>query len=280
MDKRVRQALAYSIDKNKIVNEVMAGNARVIDGPILPDSFAYNNEIKKYDYSVATSSRLLADAGWKIVELTAADLAQAEINLTSEDAAIKKQAEAKIKMGGGKWLIKDNNYLVVKLTTVDNEEYSRVAALIAKFWNDINIKTEVNLVPANQVQVDIIKTRNFDALIYGEITGADPDPYAFWHSSQIGQDGLNIVDYANKEVDKLLEDGRLSFDLNLRQEKYKKFQEIIAEDEPAIFLYSPNYTYVQSKKIKGFNVKSIILPSDRFGDIDRWYINTGKKIIW
>lgn len=280
MDKRVRQALAYAINKNKIVDEVMAGDARVIDGPILPNSFAYNNEIKKYDYNVATSSRILASAGWKIAELTAADITQAQADLTNKDEAIKKQAEAKIKMGVGKWLIKDNNYLTITLTTVDNQEYSQVATLVAKFWNDINVKTEINLVPANQIQVDVIKSRNFNALIFGEMTGADPDPYAFWHSSQIGQAGLNIADYANKEVDKLLEDGRLSSDLKVRQEKYKKFQEIIAEDEPAIFLYSPNYTYVQSKKIKGFNIKSIILPSDRFGDIAEWYINTGKKIIW
>ncbi|MDD4272031.1 MAG: ABC transporter substrate-binding protein [Patescibacteria group bacterium] len=280
MDKRVRQALAYAIDKNEIVNKVMAGNARVIDGPILPNSFAYNNQIKKYDYSTATSSNLLTGAGWKIVELTEADLVQAEKDLTDKDEAIKKQAEAKIRMGAGKWRVKDNNYLVIKLTTVDNQEYGQAAELIAKFWNDVNVKTEINLVPANQIQVDVIKSRAFDALIYGEITGADPDPYALWHSSQIGQSGLNIADYANKEVDKLLEDGRLTLDIKARQEKYKKFQEIIAEDEPAIFLYSPNYTYVQSKKIKGFNVKSIISPSDRFDDIARWYINTGKKIIW
>ncbi|MBI4779222.1 hypothetical protein HY797_02090 [Candidatus Falkowbacteria bacterium] len=279
-DKKVRQALAYAIDKNKIVSEVMAGNARIIDGPILSNNFAYNSEIKKYNYNIASSSRLLAEAGWKIIELTAADIAQAQADLTAKEEAIKKQAEAKIKMGAGKWLMKNNDYLIVPLTTVDNQEYGKTAELIAKFWNDINVKTEVHLVPANQIQVDIIKSRNFNALIYGEITGADPDPYAFWHSSQIGQFGLNIADYANKEVDKLLEDGRLISDIKARQEKYKKFQEIIAEDEPAIFLYSPNYTYVQSKKIKGFNVKSIILPSDRFGGVNQWYINTGKKIVW
>ncbi len=280
MDKRVRQALAYAVDKNKIVDEVMAGNARVINGPILPGSFAYDNEIKKYDYNTATSSRILAEAGWKIIELTAADIAKANEDLTNKDEAVKKQAEAKIKMGAGKWLIKDNNYLAITLTTVDNQEYGQAAELIAKFWQDINVKVEVNLVPANQIQVDVIKSRNFNALLYGEFTGADPDPYAFWHSSQIGQSGLNIADYANKEVDKLLEDGRLSLDLNARRDKYKKFQKIIAEDEPAIFLYSPNYTYVQSKKIKGFNVKSIVSPSDRLSDVDQWYINTGKKIIW
>lgn len=279
-DKKVRQALALAIDKNKMVAEIMAGNARLIDGPILPDSFAYNNEIKKYDYNAASSSRLLAEAGWKIADLTAADITRAKADLKAKDEAVKKQAEAKIKMGPGKWLVNNNNYLTITLTTVDNQEYGRAAELIAKFWHDLNIKTEINLAPANQIQTDIIKSRNFTALIYGEITGADPDPYAFWHSSQAGLAGLNIADYANKEVDKLLEDGRLNSKPEVRRDKYKKFQEIIAEDEPAIFLYSPNYTYVQAKKIKGFNVKSIILPSDRFGDISQWYINTGKKIVW
>jgi len=72
----------------------------------------------------------------------------------------------------------------------------------------------------------------------------------------------------------------LTNDLKLRLEKYKKFQELIVEDEPAIFLYSPNYTYVQSKEIKGFGVTSIILPKDRFADVNQWHINTGKKIVW
>lgn len=279
-DKKVRQALAHAVDKNRLVAEIMSGNARVIDGPILPGSFAYNEGIKKYNYDAATSSRLLAEAGWKTVEVAEADIIQAEADLGTKDEAAKKQAEAKIKMGPGRWLIKDNNYLAITLITVDNQEYGRAAELIAKLWQDINVKTEVKLAPAAQIQTEIIRPRNFEALIYGEIIGADPDPYAFWHSSQIGQAGLNIADYANKEADKLLEDGRLSSELEARREQYKKFQEIIAEDEPAIFLYSPNYTYVQAKKIKGFNVKNIILPSDRFSDIGQWYVNAGKKIVW
>jgi len=279
-DKKVRQALSYAIDKNQIVSAVLAGNARVIDSPVLPESFAYNKDIKKYNYDVATSSRLLLEAGWKIVEFKQEDIDQAETDLLSEDEAAKKQAQIKIDLGVGKWLFKDNNYLTVNITTVDNSEYAQAAALIADSWRKLNIKTEVNLVPASQMQIEVIKTRNFTALLYGEIVGADPDPYAFWHSSQIGPAGLNIADYSNKEVDKLLEEGRLTNDLNLRQEKYKKFQEILAEDEPAIFLYSSNYTYVQSKDIKGFNVKNIILPSDRFANVTEWYMKTGKRIVW
>ena len=68
-------------------------------------------------------------------------------------------------------------------------------------------------------------------------------------------------------------------DINLRIEKYKKFQEIITQEIPAIFIYSPTYTYVQSKKIKGFDIKNILIPQDRFSNIDEWYIKTGKKFI-
>lgn len=279
-DKKVRQALAYGIDKAKIVSDVMGDDGRVIDGPILPESFAYNTAVKKYNFDMATSSRLLLEAGWEIVELKEADINQANQDLTSSDEAVKKQAEAKINMGAGKWLMKNNNYLTLELTTVNNDEYSQVASLVAQAWREINVKTKINLVSAAQIQIDVIRPRNFSALFYSEIAGADPDPYAFWHSSQIGPAGLNIADYGNKEVDKLLEDGRLTNDVKARQEKYKKFQEIIAEDEPAIFLYNSNYIYVQSKNIKGFNIKSIVLPSDRFAGVNQWYIKTGKKIVW
>ena len=280
LDKKVRQALAYAIDKNKIISQVMDGNARVIDSPVLPESFAYNNDLKKYNYDVATSSRLLEEAGWKIVEFKPEDIDKAGDDLLSEDELVKKQAQAKLDMGVGRWLTKDNNYLTISLNTVDNSEYGQTAKLIAEFWLQVNVKTNVDLVPASQIQTDVIKTRNFTALFYGEIIGADPDPYAFWHSSEIGPTGLNIADYNNKEIDKLLEEGRLTNDLQARQEKYKKFQEILAEDVPAIFIYSPNYTYVQSKNIKGFNVKNIIIPSDRFADVSQWYLRTGKKIVW
>ena len=279
-DKKVRQALAYAIDKDKIIGQVMAGSARAIDSPVLPESFAYNPGAKKYNFDLASSSRLLSEAGWQAAELKAEDIEKAQADSASKDEAVKKPADAKLDMGAGRWLIKNNNYLTVSLTTVDNPEYSRTAQLIAEFWSRINIKTKINLVPANQIQAEVVRPRNFSALFYGEIVGADPDPYAFWHSSQIGQAGLNIADYSNKEVDKLLEEGRLTNDLKIRQEKYKKFQEILAEDMPAVFLYSPNYTYVQSKKIKGFNVKSIILPSDRFADVNEWYMKTGRKIVW
>ncbi len=281
-DKKVRQALVLAIDKNKIISEILGDEARLIDSPILPDSFAYNPEIKKYKYNIEEAAKLLEQAGWKIVELAEDDISQAEQDILNEEIEenIKKQSENKLALGAGEWRTKDNEYLIIKLTTVDNEENAQIAQAISEFWQTVNIKTIVELAPANQIQNEIIKPRNFDALFYSEVVGADPDPYPFWHSSQIGENGLNITDYVNKEVDALLEDARLTSDIEARKEKYKKFQEIIAEEAPAIFLYSPIYTYVQSKKVKGFDVKNILIPRDRFSNIAEWYVKTGKKLVW
>ena len=279
-DKKVRQALVLAIDKNKIISGILGDEARSIDGPILPDSFAYNPDIKKYEYNIKEAAELLDQAGWKITELTEDDISQAEQDALSEDEEIKLQAEKKLAIGAGKWRAKDDEFLVLKLTTVDNEENTQIAQAISGFWQEINIRIEVELISANQIQAEIIKPRNFSALFYSLVVGADPDPYPFWHSSQIGENGLNITDYANKDVDALLEDARLTSDIEARKEKYKKFQEIIAEEAPAIFLYSPTYTYVQSKKVKGFDVRNILIPRDRFANIAEWYVKTGKKLVW
>ncbi len=279
-DKKVRQALSFALDKNKIAIIANEQDALIIDGPIFPESFAYNANVKKYNYNIAVAAKLLDEAGWKTIKISQKDIDQAKTEINSVDKAIKEKAKIKISLGVGEWRVKNSDYLIIKLTTVDAPEYIKIAEEVAKFWRAVNVKVIVNSAQGNKVQSEIIRQRDFDALLYSELANADPDPYAFWHSSQIGQTGLNIADYNNKEVDKLLEDGRSTNDINARSDRYNKFQEIIAEEQPAIFLYSPNYTYVLSKRIKGFSVKNILMPCDRFANINEWYIKTSKKLVW
>jgi peptide/nickel transport system substrate-binding protein len=283
-DKNIRKALALAIDKKEIVNEIFAGKYKIVDGPILQNSFAYNPNIKKYDYNKAEVEKILDQAGWKIKNITKEMTAGAEKNINSKNEAEKSEAEEILKVGEGNWRAKENkkinSFLSINLVTIDSSDNTLVAEKIKKFWEAVGIKTLVATVPAVQIQTDVIKPREFDALFYGQILGADPDEYAFWHSSQAGEKGLNISDFSNKEVDQLLEDARTISDVKQRQEKYFKFQNIITDEVPAIFMYSPTYTYVQSKKVKGFNITDIISPKDRFSDISNWYIKTTSKIIW
>jgi len=296
-DKRARRALALAIDKGAIIKDDLGGDARLVDGPILPNNFAYNKNNKKYNYNKEEAIKLLDDAGWETVEITEDEIIEAKNALATSTSATStvssgraepeekngetvKANEDKLMMGAGSWRRKDGKFLVVKLTAVEADRNHQVVEHIKKFWEEIGVKTVVEFIPANQIEMDVIRPRKFEALFYSQILGADPDLYVLWHSSQIGEGGLNLSDYANKDVDRLLEDARISSDLQERKEKYKKFQEIITEDLPAIFLYSPVYTYVQSKKIKGFGVKNILTPRDRFSNITEWYIKTGKKLVW
>lgn len=308
--KEIRQALALSINKNEILENLLNSEARLIDGPILPDSFAYNQKNKKYNYNKEEAEKLLDGAGWKIVEITEDEITESleptlsdieddlgtggeateSENIEEEEEADNSQntiseseqavQDEKNRVGAGNWRIKDDKFLIIKLSVVETDENIQIVEYIKKFWEDIGIKTEIEVVLASQIEIDVIKPRNFEALFYSQILGADPDLYVFWHSSQVGETGLNLSDYANKDVDQLLEDARISSNIEIRKEKYKKFQEIVTNDLPAIFLYSPTYTYVQSKKVKGFDIKSILTPKDRFSNITDWYIKTRKKLIW
>jgi peptide/nickel transport system substrate-binding protein len=79
-------------------------------------------------------------------------------------------------------------------------------------------------------------------------------------------------------VDELLEKARLSLSADERASYYKEFQELLAEEAPAAFLYSPAYTYAVSRRVKGVDAATIFSPSDRFADVAKWYIET--KSAW
>ncbi|MDD5032354.1 MAG: ABC transporter substrate-binding protein, partial [Patescibacteria group bacterium] len=279
-DKKVRQALAFALSKSEIVSSVFGEDAYLIDGPILPNSFAYNQEMKKYKFGPEEAEKLLAEAGWAKVDITGEEIAKAETDKGGTDEKIKAEAEMKLAQGVGSWRKKDNKFLAINLTTVETENNIKIAEKIKSFWEKAGVKTNLNIIPVSQIQTEIIKPKNFAALLYGQVVGHDPDVYTFWHSSQASEGGSNLANYTNKDIDQLLEDARLTSNQEQRIEKYKKFQEIIAEEVPAIFLYSPYYTYLQSKKIKGFSVNNILIPSHRFANISDWYVKTGKRLIW
>jgi len=169
--------------------------------------------------------------------------------------------------------------LTAVLTVVGSGDNVTVAENIKAYWEKSGVAITLKVVSGEQA-ADIIKSRDFEILLYGEAVGGDPDVYAFWHSSQIGAKGLNLSGYNNPAADKLLVEARTTTNLAERISKYQKFQEIVTGDLPAIFLYSPTYTYVQNNSVKGFSGTMIIEPSDRFSGVGDWYLKTKKKLTW
>jgi len=168
--------------------------------------------------------------------------------------------------------------LQLSLVTVDQHQLVKVADILKSQWGEAGIKTEINALDIVTLEKDFIKTRGYESLLFGEVLNSIPDPFPFWHSSQVKDPGLNLSLYKNEEADKFLEQGREASDPEIRRESYENFQEEILKDYPAIFLYSPSYTYLVKKEIKGINEEVIINPSKRFSNIENWYIKT--KRVW
>jgi len=168
--------------------------------------------------------------------------------------------------------------LEFSLTTVDQPILKEVAKLLQRQWEALGARVEIKTVDSTNFPEEIIRPRDYEMLLFGEVLGAIPDPFPFWHSSQKRDPGLNLAMYENKKCDKLLEEVRESLDENLRKEKLEGFQDILIEDAPAVFLYNPDYLYLVSKEIKGINTKTIVDPSKRFSGIEDWYIKT--KRVW
>ena len=167
--------------------------------------------------------------------------------------------------------------LKISLVTIDQEELSQAADLIKKQWEALGVQLEVKKVSLLSLEQDFWNPRDYESLLFGKIMGLIPDPYPFWHSTQKREPGLNLSLYGNKEADKLLEEARQILDEKERLEKYRIFQDIIIEDAPAVFLYSPDYLYLVSKEIKVINTKIVADPSKRFIDIENCYIKTKRS---
>jgi len=160
------------------------------------------------------------------------------------------------------------------LVTVDQPEMIKTAEILKEQWKKIGAEVEIQTYSLFQLEKDFIKPREYDALLFGEVLGAIPDPFPFWHSTQTQDPGLNLALYENEKADELLEENRKSSDPEIRAEKLEAFQEIIIQDVPALFLYSPDYIYSISKEINGVEVKKIVDPSKRFSGIENWYTKT------
>ncbi len=171
----------------------------------------------------------------------------------------------------------ENILLQFTISTVNQPQLIKTAEILKSQWEKIGATIEIKTMNPIEIR-QIIKDRNYDALLYGEALGMLFDPYPFWYSTQKNDPGLNLSKYENKEVDKLLKEGRETLKEDDRKMKYEKFQEILIEDAPAVFLYNLNYIYLISGKIKGIETEKIVDPSKRFSNVENWYIRT--KRIW
>ena len=245
-DKTVRLALSYVVNKKELIDQVLSGEGEAVETPIPRSLLGYNPHTKIYDFAPEHAGNILEAAGW-----------------VKNEEGIRE---------------KDGVKLEFTLTTTDWPELAETAKILKEQWEKIGAKVELKILPTGEIQQDYIRPREYEALLFGEVLNYDPDPFAFWHSSQKKDPGLNLALYDNSKVDALLEEARKTIDQNVRAEKYQKFQELLIDDVPAIFLYSPHYLYVHNQSVKGAELDNIVIPANRFSEIENWFVKT--KRVW
>lgn len=253
-DAEVRKALDIAIDKKTIVENVLYGFGVTANGPIPKGFTEYADEYVdtiSQEERISKAKTILEQNGWKLNE-----------------SGIYEKTDKK----------KNTKTLSFSIATSDAPELKKTAALVKQTWEKVGAKVDVKIFEAGDLSQNIIRPRKYDSLLFGEIIGNDLDLFAFWHSSQRNDPGLNIAMYANIKADKLLTDARTITNREDRLVKYQEFDKEIRKDTPAIFLYSPTFIYLYPKKIKGLEIDHITVPSDRFSNIHNWYIETEK--IW
>jgi peptide/nickel transport system substrate-binding protein len=241
-EKAVRQALWLSTDRSNIINEVYNGNAAPAYGPILPGSIGYNESIEQSVHlNLEEAAGILDKAGWVL---------NPETNVRMKK---DKPLEFNLVLSG---------HLVLNVKT---------AQLLENQWEKLGAKVNLVVVGPAELENQYIRPRSFDALLFSENVGADPDPFPFWHGTQTHDPGLNLSGFVNTEADKLLTEARQTSDQNIRGKNYSRFQEIINSELPAIFLARSLYIYNVPKKVGGIELEDIVNPSERFLDINHWY---------
>ncbi len=251
LDKKLRQALDYALDKKTIISKVYGNDAELATGPIANFAFAYQTASNDYSFNPTKAKELLASAGWK------------EITIGSSTTTV---------------LQKNGENLKLELTTTSNLNELQVAELIAQYWSAVGIQTSIVSEEKNTFFSRVIKPKNYSVLLYSIINPLNSDPYAFWHSSQSDDKGYNLSNLSSSKIDRLIEEARLDANTSKRIANYSEFQKIINDEVPAIFLANQNFVYIQSKKIKGFTTKIISSPEDRFDNINEWYLSEKKRL--
>ena len=241
----VRKALDLSVDRQEIINNVLNGKGVVLNSPFFSQMKGYVDKDKQVN--IVEASKILDDAGWKM----------------DEKENVRKKSGTKLEF---------------ELVTTDWPELNQTADLLKKQWEKIGAKIDVKILTVSDLQQNYIRTREYDSLLFGQAINFNPDLYSFWHSSQKRDPGLNLSLFDNKDADGLLESVRQEVDEAKRIEDYRKFQEIIFKEVPAVFLYGRYYIYPVNNSVQGIDVKNINAPQQRFTDVNKWFVKT-KRVL-
>ena len=237
-DHRIREAIAYAIDRQELINGVLLGHGEIIASPYKPGTSWVNKSLKPRAFNPDKARNILASAGW--------------ID-SDKDGYLDKH---------GKML----SFTII--TNNGNKQRADTATIIQQRLKQVGIKVNVRLIEWSAFIENFINKRQFDAVILGWSLTPEPDQYSIWHSSQTGARQFNFLSYSNAKVDKALIEATRTFDKSKRKQWYDIMQQEIYNDVPVVFLYAPYSLPAVHKRIQG--IKSA--PAGIGYNSEFWYV--------
>jgi len=212
-NKKLRQALNYAVDKNKILKFVLKNRgAPASNGPIPAGMPGFNPDIKGYTYDKQKAKQLLVEAGFpdgkglNLTLVTGNDEIQKTIAIAVQEQLKEFGIDLKLEQ-------------MLQATLISKQEEG-----VFPFWRA-------------SWGADYFDPENFMALFY---------------SKNITPNGPNRVGYSNPVVDELYEKSLQISDFNERQKIYDEMQRIVIEDAAWLFMYYNQKVYLIQKNIEGF----------------------------
>ena len=247
-DVNVRKALLQGLNRQAMIDTLRGGQAILADGPIFPGTWAYYDGIEHYTYDPNLSVNLLRDAGYTIPA-----------------------------SGGTTRTSADGVQLTFELTYPDDKDHGALADAIKRDWASLGVQVNLNAVPYDKLMTDYLDTRTYQAALVdlNLSRSPDPDPYPFWHQTQITS-GQNYSKWDDRQASEFLEQARITTDLAERERLYNNFQVRWSQELPALPLFYPVYTYAVSSDVQGVSIGPIFEPADRFNHITNWYLITSR----
>ena len=209
-DIKVRKALSLGINRKEIIDILFFGHGEVCNGPFLPRTFAYDENVKPIKQNLKEAKRLLKLAGYD----------------------------------------ENHPFSFEVITNTGNDTRINAAQIIQYQLARIGVKMKIRVMEWQAFLNTVVHPRNFEAVVLGWNLALMPDAYPLWHSDSMKKGRFNLVGYSNKEVDELIVKGSTTVDKKELSKIYKKIFNIISNDTPYLFLYIPNSISAVSKKIK------------------------------
>lgn len=245
-DRAVRQAIATAIDRGRVLQIAADGRGTVADEFVPSSSWAYVKDVTRYSYSVEDATAFLDSADWK----------------DHDGDGIRDK-------GGQK--------LAFTISTSDEPARTAAATEIQRGLNALGMSVTVKSMPFGQLVDSVARQRAFDALLVEIAVSGDPDPYTFFHSTEVNDPGHNFSGFSTLPIDRNLEAARRTFAERERRDLYAPVFQAISREVPVVFLYFSDYLYAQSRQAQGLRIAPLTDPRERFWNVEDWYVRTQPK---